>query len=89
MENQSALETADVDEPYYKSPEKLRQRLGPADEQQIRLLLKVSPDQRLRIMLGMQNTIINTWRLRLRKAHPELNDLELSRMIFARLKQNG
>jgi hypothetical protein len=74
---------------YYKSAEKLRQRLGTADELQIRLLLNVPPAQRLRIMLGLQNTILNMWRYRLHKAHPDLNDLELSRLIFDRLKQNG
>jgi hypothetical protein len=77
------------EQPYYKSADKLRQRLGPADELQIRLLLKVPPAQRLRVMLGLQNTILNKWRLRLQKAHPELDDLELSRLIFDRLKQNG
>ncbi len=79
----------DPEQPYYHSAEKLRQRLGPADEQQIRLLLNVEPAQRLRTMLDMQNILLNMWRARLRRAHPDLSDLELSRLIFARLKQNG
>ncbi len=67
----------------------LKARLGPADETQIRLLLQVSPAQRLQTMLEMQAVILNTWQARLRQAHPELNDLELCRLMFKRLQQNG
>ena len=65
--------------------ERLRQRLGPADEQQIRLLLAVSPGQRLRTMMDLQEIALNTWQHRLRKAHPELDDLSLTLLIFERL----
>ena len=71
------------------SLEELKRRLGPADEAQIRLLLHVSPGQRLRTMLDMQAIILNTWRARLRRSHPELSDLELCRLLFERLQQNG
>jgi hypothetical protein len=40
-------------------------------------------------MLEMQAVILNTWRARLRRAHPELSDLDLCRLLFERLKQNG
>lgn len=65
--------------------ERLRQRLGPADEQQIRLLLAVSPGQRLRTMMDLQEIALKTWQHRLRKAHPELDDLSLTLLIFERL----
>jgi hypothetical protein len=40
-------------------------------------------------MLEMQATLLNGWYARLRKSHPELSDLEVCRMMFERLKQNG
>jgi hypothetical protein len=69
--------------------EALKQRLGPADEQQIRLLLQVSPGQRLQTMLAMQAAILKDWQTRLRRKHPELTNLELCQLLFDRLKQNG
>jgi hypothetical protein len=65
----------------------LKERLGPVDQTQIRLLLQVSPAQRLQTMLEMQAVVLNTWRVRLRQAHPELSDLELCRLMFGRLQQ--
>ncbi len=67
----------------------LKERVGPADKTQIRLLLQVSPAQRLQTMLEMQAVVLNTWRARLRQAHPELGDLELCRLMFGRLQNNG
>lgn len=69
--------------------EELKRRLGPADKAQIRLLLRVSPEQRLRTMLDMQDVILNSWHTRLRRVHPDLNDLDLCRLMFKRLQQNG
>lgn len=69
--------------------EELKRRLGPADKDQIRLLLRVPPEQRLRTMLDMQEVILNSWHSRLRKAHPELSNLDLCRLVFKRLQQNG
>ncbi len=71
------------------SLQELQRRLGPADVQKIQLLLRVPPAERIRTMLKVQTLIINTWRTRLRAAHPELNDLELCQLVFQRLKQNG
>ena len=71
------------------SLEQLKRRLGPADKDQIRLLLRVSPEQRLRTMLEMQEIILTNWHTRLRKAHPELSNLDLCRLMFKRLQQNG
>jgi hypothetical protein len=67
----------------------LKRRLGPADTEQIRLLLRVSPGQRLQTMLEMQAVLLNNWRQRLRRKHPHLNDLELCQLVFERLGQNG
>ena len=67
----------------------LKERLGPVDQTQIRLLLQVSPAQRVQTMLEMQAVVLNTWRARLRQAHPELSDLELCRLMFERLQGNG
>ena len=67
----------------------LKRRLGPADKDQIRLLLRVSPAQRILTMLDMQDLILDGWHTRLRQAHPELNDLDLCHLMFKRLKQNG
>lgn len=64
-------------------------RLGPADELQIRLLLRVSPAQRIQNLLDLQDILLETWRQRLRRAHPELSDLQLCQLMFERLKQNG
>jgi hypothetical protein len=69
--------------------EAFKRRLGPADEQQIRLLLQVSPGLRLQAMLTMQTAILQDWQTRLRRSHPELTNLELCRLLFDRLKQNG
>lgn len=68
--------------------EALKRRLGPADEQQIRLLLRISPGQRLHTMLATQAVILRDWQDRLRRRHPELNDQELCQLLFDRLKQN-
>jgi DNA-binding MarR family transcriptional regulator len=64
-------------------------RLGLPDELQVRLLLRVLPAQRIRAMLAQQDILLNTWHERLRRAHPELSDLALCRMVFERLAQNG
>ncbi len=71
------------------TPEEIKARLGPADELQIRLLLRLPPARRLQTMLEMQEIWLDTVRARLRRAHPELSDLELTRLMFERLKQNG
>ncbi len=64
-------------------------RLDPADELQIQLLLRVSSAQRIRTMLVQQDTMLDTWRERLRRAHPEVSDLALCQTMFGRLAQNG
>lgn len=66
-----------------------QRRLGPADIKQIRLLLQMPPETRIRTMLNVQNVVLNTWRTRLRLAHPALSELELCQLMFQRLKQNG
>ncbi len=68
------------------TPEEIKARLGPADELQIRLLLRLPPARRLQTMLEMQEIWLDTVRARLRRAHPELSDLELTRLTFERLK---
>lgn len=80
---------SETNAPTRSTVEALKRRLGPADEKQIRLLLQVSPAQRLQTMLTMQTTILNSWRIRLRRTHPHLSDLELCQLLFKRLKQNG
>ncbi len=64
-------------------------RLGPADELQIQLFLRVPPAQRIRTMLAQQGALLDTWHERLRRAHPELSDLALCQTMFGRLAQNG
>lgn len=71
------------------SLKELKRRLGPVDKNQIRLLLRVSPARRILTMLDMQDLILNNWHSRLRQAHPELNNLDLCRLMFERLTQNG
>ena len=41
----------------------LKQRLGPADKMQIRLLLRVSPGQRIQTMLTMQTAVLHSWQV--------------------------
>ena len=65
-----------------------KHRLEAADTLQIQLLLRVSPAQRLSTMLETQAVILNTWHSRLRKANPQLSDLELCRLMFNRLQHN-
>lgn len=69
--------------------EELRRRLGPPDLLQIRLLLRVPPEQRIQTMLTMQDMVLNMWHDRLRKSNPELSDLELTQLVFRRLHRNG
>ncbi len=64
----------------------LERRLNDVDIQQIQLLLRVPPAQRLKTMLTMQSMVLNMWRGRLGKSHPQLNDLDLTRLVFRRLK---
>jgi hypothetical protein len=69
--------------------ERCRARLGPADELAIRLLLRVSPAQRLRTMMELQDILLDGLRYRLRQAHPDLSDYQICLLMFQRLKQNG
>lgn len=69
--------------------QELQRRLGKPDLLQIRLLMQVAPEKRIATMLNLQAIILNTWRAKLRAAHPHLNDLELTKLVFKRLKQNG
>lgn len=71
------------------SLEELQRRLGRADVQQIRLLLRVPPERRIQTMLRMQKVVLNTWFDQLRRSHPDLTNLELCRLVFQRLKQSG
>jgi hypothetical protein len=56
---------------------------------QIRLLLRVPPERRVQTAQRMKRTVLYMWRDRLRKSHPELDDLGLWQLIFRRLKRNG
>lgn len=67
----------------------VQRRLGPADELQIRLLLRLPTARRLQTMLEMQQVWLDGVRARLRRAHPELSDYELTLLMFERLKRNG
>ena len=71
------------------SREALQRRLGPTDELQIRLLMRIPPERRVRTMASTAAVIMNSLRDRLRRAHPELSDLELCRLMFDRLYRNG
>ena len=64
-------------------------RLGPADELQIRLILRTPQAQRFQALLDLQDIFLGTWYRRLRRAHPELSDLEVCRLMFERLSRNG
>jgi hypothetical protein len=70
------------------SPEVMR-RLDPPDELQIRLLMSVPPERRVRTMMDTAAVIMNSLRARLRQAHPQLSDLEIARLMFDRLYRNG
>ena len=60
-------------------------RLDPPDELQIRLLMSIPPERRVRTMMDTAAVIMNSLRARLRQAHPELSDLELARLMFDKL----
>ena len=64
-------------------------RLDPPDELQIRLLMSVPPERRVRTMMDTAAVIMNSLRARLRQAHPQLSDLEIARLMFDRLYRNG
>ena len=70
-------------------PQTLRRRLGAPDALQIRLLLGVPVEKRVKAMLAMQRAVLGNWRRRLRSARPDLSDLELCRLLFQRLRRNG
>jgi hypothetical protein len=72
-----------------RSKAEWHQRLGKADIQQIRLLLRVPPEQRVQTMLDMQALGLNMWYDRLRKSHPHLNEMELARLVFRRSYRNA
>jgi hypothetical protein len=59
------------------------------DKLNIRLLLRVSPAQRLRTMLDLQDILLDGLRHRLRKAHTDLSDYQLCLLMVQRLKQKG
>lgn len=61
--------------------------LGPADEEQIRLLMRLSPARRLQTLLEMQALWLDTVRARLRRAYPALSDHELTLLMFERLQR--
>jgi hypothetical protein len=71
------------------SREALRRRLGLTDELQIQLLMSIPPERRVRTMMDTAAVIMNSLRLRLREAYPELSDLEICRLMFDRLYRNG
>jgi hypothetical protein len=56
-----------------QSQTELRRRLGPADVQQIRLLLHVPSERRIQTMLDMQDMVLNMWHARLRKSRNQRN----------------
>ena len=64
-------------------------RLDPPDELQIRLLMSIPPERRVRTMMDTAAVIMNSLRARLRRVYPELSDLELARLMFDRLYRNG
>lgn len=71
------------------SQTELRRRLGKADVQQIRLLLHVPPERRIQTMLNMQDMVLNMWHMRLRKSHPGISEMDLTRLVFQRLYKHG
>jgi hypothetical protein len=71
------------------SKEELKRRLGPPDLLQIRLLLGVPPERRVLTMLDMQAVVLNMWYDRLRRSHPEISNMELTRMVYHQIYRNG
>lgn len=71
------------------SLEALRRRLGPTDELQLRLLMSVPPERRVRTMMDTAESIMDGLRVRLRQAHPAKSDLEICRLMFDWLHRNG
>ncbi len=63
--------------------------LGPADEEQIRLLMRLPPARRLRTLMELQALWLDTVRVRLRRAYPQLSDFELTILMFERLQHGG
>jgi len=53
------------------TPEEMQMRLGPADELQIRLLMRLPPARRLQTLMEMQALWLDSVRARLRRVHPE------------------
>ncbi len=64
-------------------------RLEPPDELQIRLLMNVSPAQRIRGLLAFQDVFLAMHRDRLRRAYPGISDLELTLRTYEWLNRNG
>jgi len=66
--------------------EETGRHLEPADERQIRLLMRLPPERRLQTLLAMQTLWLDNVRARLRRAYPQLSNYELTLLMFERLQ---
>jgi len=57
-------------------------------EDQMRQFLRIPPVERIRMMLEKAATVKDAFRDKLREAHPELDDLSLTRMVFEELDRD-
>ena len=67
--------------------QELERRLGKPDPDKIRRLIRLPPEKRIAIMLEEQDRVLNTLRAKLRAEHPELSDLELTKLVFQQVEQ--
>lgn len=45
------------------------------------------PEKRMALMLEEQDRVLTMWRAKLRAEHPELSDLELTKLVFQQVEQ--
>ncbi|MGB9723642.1 MAG: hypothetical protein ACPL7G_07065 [Chloroflexia bacterium] len=60
--------------------------MPPADDLQVRLLMRLPPARRVQTLLALQAFWLNNVRARLRRAYPDLSDHELTLLMFERLQ---
>jgi hypothetical protein len=65
--------------------EELRRRLGPVDELKMRKFLQIPAVERIRMMMEKSAEVLSACRAKLRAAHPEVDDLTLTRMVHDEL----
>jgi hypothetical protein len=64
-------------------------RFDPIDPERMRLLRRLPPEKRVRLMLSARELVVALKRGRLRKQYPDLSPEELNLLLLEELKRAG